>query len=166
MSASSQYHTANRCYNDSMKKVSVILSHLSNQPQFKVLKQQNCYKKYISLLGAKWQKAIAFIYIKNDTLFVAVTHPGFKMELNYNRDLLKSVLTQLTTHDQECEMLKAQKVVVFHSKYHTIEKNEGNATTIPYYNELASSDFDIYTEDTELKEKFEKIKADIKAQLP
>ena len=75
-----------------MKKVSMILSHLSNQPQFRYLKQESCYKKYISLLGAKWQKAVAFIYIKNDTLFIAVTHPGFKMELNYNKDLLISLL--------------------------------------------------------------------------
>jgi hypothetical protein len=164
MSTTGQHYTANRCYNDGMKKVSAILSHLTDQPQFKYLKQQHCYKKYISLLGTKWQKAIAFVYIKNDTLFVAVTHPGFKMELNYNRDLLKSVLTQLTTHDLECEMLKAQKVVVFHSKYHTIEKNEGDITTVPYYNELASSYFDIKSEDEELKAKFEKIKEHIKEQ--
>jgi hypothetical protein len=148
-----------------MKKVSIILSHLSDQPQFKYLKQQHCYKKYISFLGAKWQKAIAFVYIKNDTLFIAVTHPGFKMELNYNRDLLKSVLTQFTTHDSKCKMLKAQKVVVFHSKYHPIVKTEGDTTTVPYYKELASSNFDIQSKDEALKEKFEKIKAHIKEHL-
>ncbi|RRS31136.1 MAG: hypothetical protein P794_04630 [Epsilonproteobacteria bacterium (ex Lamellibrachia satsuma)] len=145
-----------------MKKASMILSHLSNQPQFKYLKQQDCYKKYISLLGSKWQKAIAFVYIKNDTLFIAVTHPGFKMELNYNRDLLKSVLTQLATHHNECEMMKADKVVVFHSKYHPIAENEEDSTTIPYYNELASCEFKIESEDEELVEKFEKTKTHIK----
>ena len=74
--------------------------------------------------GAKWQKAVAFIYIKNDTLFVAVTHPGFKMELNYNRDLLKSILTQMASLDTECKMMKADKVVVFHSKYRSMVKEE------------------------------------------
>ena len=73
-----------------MEKVSTILSHLSNIPQFRSLKQQYCYRKFINLLSAKYQKAIAFVYIKDETLFVAVTHPGFKMELNYNRDLLKA----------------------------------------------------------------------------
>ncbi|WP_295421348.1 DciA family protein [Sulfurovum sp.] len=145
-----------------MKKASVILSHLGNQPQFRYLKQQNCYRKYISLLGEKWQKAIAFVYIKNNTLFVAVTHPGFKMELNYNRDLLKSILTQLTSHDHECEMLKAREVVIFHSKYHPVDKSEDALTTVPYYNELASSDFKIQSKDKELKEKFEQIKEQIK----
>ena len=144
-----------------MKKASNILSHLSNQPQFKFLKQQVCYKKYISLLTPKYQKAIAFIYIKDDTLFTAVTHPGFKMELNYNRDLLKSVLTQLTNYDKECEMMTASKVVVFHSKYHPVEKEKEHISAVPYYNELASTDFNIQSEDVELVAKFEQIKETI-----
>ena len=147
-----------------MKKASIILSHLSNQPQFKVLKQESCYKKYLSLLGAKWQKAIAFIYIKENTLFLAVTHPGFKMELNYNKDLLRSVLTQLSSIDSACKMLKADKVVVFHSKYRSIVKDLPEESTVPYYNERASSEFLIENKDEDLKEKFEQIKAQIKQQ--
>jgi hypothetical protein len=145
-----------------MKNSSMILSHLTNQPQFRFLKQQGCYKKYISLLGAKYQKAIAFVYIKDETLFVAVTHPGFKMELNYNRDLLKSVLTELGKHDKACEMMQAKKVVVFHSKYHKIEEKMVDESTVPYYNELASTDFDIESEDEDIIEKFEAIKEQIK----
>jgi len=144
-----------------MKKASSILSHLRNKPQFKFLKQQVCYKKYIGLLGAKYQKAIAFIYIKNDTLFIAVTHPGFKMELNYNRDLLKSVLTQLSSHDCECEMMQAKEVIIFHSKYHPVEKEKVDISTVPYYNELASNDFAIQSKDMEIIAKFEKIKESI-----
>ena len=144
-----------------MKNASIILSHLSSQPQFRFLKQQVCYKKYISLLGTKYQKAIAFIYVKDDTLFIAVKHPGFKMELNYNKDLLKSVLTQLITHKKECEMMAASKVVVFHSKYHPMEKKTQTISTVPYYSELASTEFTILTKDVELIEKFNKIKETI-----
>jgi hypothetical protein len=144
-----------------MKNMSMILSHLTNQPQFKYLKQQACYKKYLSLLGKKWQKAIAFVYIRNETLFVAVTHPGFKMELHYNRDLLKSVLTQLSSLDPECTMLQAKEVVIFHSKYRSIIKTSQKETTIPYYQELAHSDFTVQTDDPELKQMFEKIKETI-----
>lgn len=143
-----------------MKKASLILSHLSNQPQFKFLKQQVCYKKYISLLGAKYQKAIAFVYIKGDTLYIAVTHPGFKMELNYNRDLLKNVLTQLSKYDTECEMMQANNVIIFHSKYHPL-KQEEDASTIPHYSELATSEFEIQSKDKELIEKFKHIKETI-----
>ncbi|HIP28195.1 MAG TPA: hypothetical protein EYG82_03365 [Sulfurovum sp.] len=144
-----------------MKNAHTILSHLSKKPQFKFLKQQECYKKYIGLLGVKYQKAIAFIYIKNDTLFIAVTHPGFKMELNYNKDLLKSVLTQLTKYDQECSVMQASKVVIFHSKYHPVEKEKKSISTVPYYHELASEDFDIQCEDAQLIDKFEQIKKSI-----
>ncbi|WP_415407494.1 hypothetical protein ACLHDG_02910 [Sulfurovum sp. CS9] len=162
MSTATHNDTANRCYNKNMKKAHTILSHLINQPQFRFLKQQTCYQKYIKLLGGKYQKAIAFVYIKNETLFVAVTHPGFKMELNYNRDLLKSVLTQLSSLDNECEMMKADKVVVFHSKYHPVAKVVDDITTVPYYHERAHSDFKIETEDEALKEKFEDIQKVIK----
>ncbi len=146
-----------------MKKASSILSHLSSQPQFKFLKQQVCYKKYIGLLTPKYQKSIAFIYIKDDTLFVAVTHPGFKMELNYNKDLLKSLLTQLSNHDENCEMMTASKVIIFHSKYHPVKKEQETISTVPYYNELATIDFNIQSDDAELITKFEQIKKQILA---
>ena len=141
-----------------MKKAQLILSHLSSLPQFKVLKRQECYQKYINLLSPKWQKAVAFIYIKDDTLFIAVTHPGFKMELNYNRDLLKSLLTQLNTYEPKCEMMVASKVVVFHSKYHAMPAEKATISAVPYYTERASGAFDV-PKDQVLKEHFERIKA-------
>ena len=140
-----------------MKKADSILSHLSSLPQFKVLKRQECYQKYISLLSPKWQKAIAFIYVKDETLFIAVTHPGFKMELNYNRDLLKSLLIQLNAHDENCKKMSAHKVVVFHSKYHTIPEKKHSYVTVPHYLEQAQGTF-ILPEDKVLAESFKRIK--------
>ena len=145
-----------------MKNLSIILSHLSSQPQFKFLKQQSCYSKFIQLLGVKYQKAIAFIYIKNNTLFIAVTHPGFKMELNYNKDLLKSLLTQLTTNNNECKTMQAEKIIIFHSKYYPVEKSKANTSTIPHYTELSSSNFDINSNDADIIKRFELIKEQIK----
>lgn len=136
----------------------MILSHLSSQPQFKSLKRQECYQKYIDLLSKKWQKAVAFVYVKDGTLFIAVTHPGFKMELNYNRDLLKSLLTQLNTYDKNCEMMQAQKVVVFHSKYHTMPKEKSEEKTVPHYHERAAGTFET-PKDEKLKTLFERIKS-------
>ena len=141
-----------------MKKASIILSHLSSQPQFKSLKRQECYQKYIDLLSKKWQKAVAFVYIKDETLFIAVTHPGFKMELNYNRDLLKSLLTQLNKYDKSCEMMRADKVVIFHSKYHTMPEEKSKENTVPHYYERATGTFDT-PKDENLKTLFERIKS-------
>ena len=145
-----------------MKKASSILSHISNKPQFRFLKQQVCYKKYIGLLTPKYQKAIAFVYIKDDILFIAVTHPSFKMELNYNKDLLKSILIQLSKYYEECEMMKASQVAIFHSKYHPIKQETANISTVPYYNELASTTFNIESDDEDIIAKFEEIKEQIK----
>ena len=141
-----------------MKKAHTILSHLSSQPQFKSLKRQGCYQKFINLLSNKWQKAVAFVYIKDETLFIAVTHPGFKMELNYNRDLLKSLLMQLVRHDENCKMMHADKVVVFHSKYHAMPEKKTSYVTVPHYHERSLGDFEL-PEDENLKEAFERIKA-------
>ena len=147
-----------------MKNVNTILSHISSQPQFRSLKKQECYAKYIKLLSPKWQKAIAFIYIKEETLFVATTHPGFKMELNYNRDLLKSILTNLSNLDTECSNMKASKVVIFHSKFHNIPKVKADSSTVPYYNERSLATFVLPT-DQELREKFTKIKELISCKI-
>ena len=141
-----------------MKKAHSILSHLSSLPQFKVLKRQECYQKYINLLSPKWQKAIAFVYIKEETLFIAVTHPGFKMELNYNRDLLKSLLMQLNTHDERCKMMIAEKVVIFHSKYHAMPEKKASYVSVPHYLEQAGGSFKA-PEDEALAESFERIRA-------
>ena len=143
-----------------MKKASEILSHISNQPQFRYLKKQECFKKYISMLPAKWKNAIAFMYIRDKILFLATNHPAFKMELNYNKDLLISLLTQLKTYVSECKELEASTIVVFDSKYKNLTKDIPQ-DTIPYYHEMATGEFKILTNQEELKEKFKDIKQNI-----
>lgn len=145
-----------------MKNASSILSHISYQPQFKSIRKHICYRKFIKLLQPKFQKAIAFVYVKNSTLFVALSHPGYKMELNYNRDLLISLLKQLTSLDEACKIMQADKVAVFHSKYRSIVKEDASTSTIPYYNELSSSHFSIKSLDLELQKKFKQIQQTIK----
>ncbi len=80
------------------------------------------------------------------------------MELNYNRDLLKSVLTILRENDDTCHQMSADNIVVFNSKYH-VPKSEVVIQTDPKYQELSQADFLIQTEDQEIIEKFERIKA-------
>ena len=75
---------------------------------------------------------------------------------NYNRDLLKTLLTQLNTHDDACKMMKADKVVVFHSKYHAMPQEKAPDESVPHYHERAQGNFDTPS-DEELKERFVKI---------
>jgi len=142
-----------------MKKADKIISHILHLPEFKSLHTHYCYQKFLSLLSPKYQRAIAFVYVRQNTLFVALRHPGFKMELNYNKDLLKSILTLLGKKDERCSFLVADRVVLFNSKYKTIIKDEKVLSTIPYYKESASGEFNIDCNDKKLKEAFEKIKS-------
>ena len=140
-----------------MENASSILSYLTHQPQFKSLRKHTCYRKFIQLLPRKFQQAIAFVYLDKSTLFVALSHPGYKMELNYNRDLLKSVLTLLGEHDETCSHMRAENIVIFNSKYHAPEQKEPLSAD-PKYQELARADFIIQSDDQAIREKFESIK--------
>ena len=148
-----------------MKKANSILSHILHLPQFKTLKSHYCYQKFISLLSPRFQKAIAFVYIRQDTLFVAISHPGFKMELNYNKDLLKTLLTMLAKEDEKCKNLKVSKVILFNSKHNSIIRKRSREDTVPYYNEISLGEFTIHSEDEKLKEAFEKIRESIEDQI-
>lgn len=146
-----------------MKQANVILSHIRTLPQFKVLKRHYCYQKYLSLLNPRFRKAVAFIYVRDNTLFVALSHPGFKMELNYNKDLLKILLDMLVTSDEKCKGMKASKVVLFNSKHLSIIKKEQIASTVPHYKEMALGNFTIESKDEALISAFKKIQQSITA---
>jgi hypothetical protein len=142
-----------------MKTSKTILDKLISNTQFKPLGAHKCYAKFLSLLPQHLQKAIAFVYIKNETLFIALKHPGFKMELNYNKDLLKSLLTTLSKHDKECNFETVDKVAAFHSKYHQMPQMHDSA---PCYFELAQGEFNVSVTNPNIKESFERIKKIIK----
>lgn len=144
-----------------MKQANIILSHIQTLPQFKILKSHYCYQKFISLLSPKFQKAIAFVYVKEETLFVALSHPGFKMELNYNKDLLKSLLSMLAQQDEKCQNLSVTKVVLFNSKNHQFVKSVSSYNSVPHYKEMAEGEFKIESDDEELKKAFEAIRKSI-----
>ena len=144
-----------------MKQANTILSHIQSLPQFKLLKSHYCYQKFISLLNPRFQKAIAFVYVKDETLFVALSHPGFKMEMNYNKELLLSLLDILAKQDEKCQRLKAKKVVLFNSKHISIIKEEQIESTVPHYQEMALGEFTIESEDNELIKAFEAVRKSI-----
>ncbi len=144
-----------------MKQANIILSHLQNLPQFKLLKHHYCYDKFLSLLPPKFKKAIAFVYVRDNTLFVALSHPGFKMELNYNKDLLKSLLSMLSKTDEKCQNISASKIILFCSKNHKFSQKEPTYNSIPHYQEMANGDFSIESKDEDLLEAFKQIKQSI-----
>jgi len=144
-----------------MKSANSILQHIHQLPEFKPLQTHYCYQKFISLLNPRYQKAIAFVYIRQNTLFIALSHPGFKMELHYNQDLLKNLLTLLSNQDKRCKRVKADKIVLFNSKYRSIIKQNHKEDTVPHYSEMALGEFTIKSKDWQIVDAFNRIKASI-----
>ena len=146
-----------------MKRANEIVKNIKSRPYFTSIQKYSCYNKLSQILPPRFAKAIAFFYIKNNTLFGALSHPGYKMELNYNKDLVKGLLNQLISLDQDCkEVFKdVKKIEFFVSKFHSPAPLKADLNTQPYYTELSKAEFTIATKDSELKEIFQKIKEDI-----
>ncbi len=145
-----------------MKKANEILSGVKNRPNFKSIHKYSCFNKLKALLPPRFQKAIAFFYIRNNTLFGGLSHPGYKMELNYNKDLVKSLLKELILIEQSCQEIFANvdKIEFFVSKFHT-KAPEYSSQSIPRYKELATGNFVINAKNEKIVEIFEKIREDI-----
>ena len=75
-----------------MKKLNEILSHLKNNPEFRRINTQDTIQKFIELLPPQLKKGIKFAYIKRQTLYFVLTHPVYKMEFEYNKNLINSLL--------------------------------------------------------------------------
>jgi hypothetical protein len=76
-----------------MKKVSTILNHLKQNPEFRKINTNEAMQRLISVLPLKLKKGIKFTYIKNETLYFVLTHPVYKMEFEYNKALINSLLS-------------------------------------------------------------------------
>ncbi|WP_294876201.1 MULTISPECIES: hypothetical protein [unclassified Sulfurospirillum] len=105
---------------------------------------------------------IRFVYTKNDTLFFVLNHPCAKMEFNYKRNLIKSLLKEVHVHFPECGCLHVNEVQAFV----TNQKSEEEALIVSanseiFYAEQATGAFETLCEDEKLHSLFEAIKETI-----
>ena len=145
-----------------MKKSSNIITHLKNQPLYNKLKTVKCFEKIRSLLPPRLSNAILFIYIKNDTLFFVLNHPGYKMEFNYNLNLIKRVLKELKKREVACKDLVFRNIKTFVSNKIDFKEKKNEAEEKLTYNERAAGDFEIKTDNPNLKKIFQNIKTIIR----
>jgi len=142
-----------------MKRANLIIEQIKSLPQFKLLNQYYCCRRFVSLLSPRFQKGIAFSYLKNDTLFLALSHPGYKMELYSKMNSLKSLLEMVGELDEKCKDFRANKIVIFNSRLKSVIKREESIDTIPYYKERALNGFNTDNiKDEDLKKRFEEIR--------
>ncbi len=145
-----------------MKKSSNIISHLKNQPLYSKLKTVKCFEKIKSLLPPRLSNAILFVYIKNDILFFVLNHPGYKMEFNYNLNLIKGVLKELKKRESVCKDLVFKNIKAFVSNKIDLEENKNQTEKKLIYKERATGDFEIKTNNKKLKQIFQNIQDIIK----
>ena len=136
-----------------MKKISEILSHLKKNPEFRKINTSSAIERLIGLLPLKLRKGIKFAYIKKQTLYFVLTHPVYKMEFEYNKGDIKSLL-------KKASMENVEDVAFFVTN--KIEKKAEKKEPVIYYNERSHGIFENKVKDETLRKKFEEIRSIIK----
>ena len=135
-----------------------IITHLKSITQFKKINSSKNIDNIIKLLPMKLSKGIKFTYIKNQILFFALTHPVYRMEFEYNKENIKSIL-------KKSNIANIQDV-----KFFVTNKNINNEKSIkkdiPKYQERSYAIFENSIKNEKLKLKFEEIRQIIKNQKP
>ncbi|ADG93718.1 conserved hypothetical protein [Arcobacter nitrofigilis DSM 7299] len=136
-----------------MKNASEILTHLKYYPEFKKINTNITIERLIKSLPLKLNKGIKFGYIKNQTLFFVLKHPVYKMEFEYNKSLIKSLL-------KKANIANVNDIKFFVTN--VIEKKEEEPKEEDFYKERSYGIFENFCENEDLRKKFEEIRKIIK----
>lgn len=130
-----------------------IIKHLKSNPQFSKINSSQAIDKFVTLLPMKLSKGVKFGYVKNNILFFVLTHPVFKMEFEYNKALIKSLL-------KTYKEIQVEDVKFFVTN--VIEKKENNEKVVEFYEERSYGIFENKVKNPKLNKKFEEIRNLIK----
>ena len=136
-----------------MKKINEILSHLKNNPEFSKINTSFLIQKFIEVLPLKLKKGVKFAYVKNQTLYFVLTHPVYKMEFEYNKADIKSLLKNF-------KIANVEDIGFFITNI--IEKKEEQKEPFLLYTERSYGIFENRAKNEYLFKKFEKIREIIK----
>ena len=145
-----------------MKDSKSIISHLIQHPSMKKYEQMRCYDQLLRLLPKSFTSMVRFVYTKNETLFFVLNHPCAKMEFNYKRNLIKSLLKEIQAHFPECTCLEIKDVQAFVTNQPASEEEQPiQRHSHIVYEEQASGHFPVQCSDPTLLALFESIKETI-----
>ncbi|RXK14061.1 hypothetical protein CP965_01015 [Halarcobacter mediterraneus] len=136
-----------------MKKINEILSHLKNNPEFRKINTQKTIQNFIDLLPVNLKKGIKFAYIKADTLYFVLTHPVYKMEFEYNKSLINTLL-------KKYPILQVEQLKFFVTNKR--EKKEKININSPIYKERSYGIFSNHLTNEKFHDKIEEIRKIIK----
>ena len=109
--------------------------------------------KFIDVLPLKLKKGVKFGYIKNQTLYFVLTHPVYKMEFEYNKADIKSLLKNF-------KIANVEDIGFFITN--VIERKEEPKEPTPLYIERSYGIFENKAKNEQIFRKFEKIREIIK----
>ncbi len=107
------------------------------------------------------QKQILYIYKKGQTLYFVLSHPGFLMEFNYNKKHINEVLNLLAERFEACKDIEISQIKAYH-KY-IPPTSPPRPKPLQRYKERAHGEFEVTTENEELKRLLEQIRQRIKS---
>ena len=130
-----------------------ILCHLKNNPEFRKINTQETIQRFIDLLPLKLRKGIKFAYVKKQILYFVLTHPVYKMEFDYNKSLINSLL-------KKAAIANVEELKFFVSN--KIEKKVKTEQKFEYFKERSYGIFSNSIKDEKLHKKVEEIRNIIK----
>ena len=127
---------------------------MKQRPQLKKLNNNTLIDKLVTILPPKLKKGVKFTYIKNDILFFVLTHSVYKMEFEYNKQDIKSLLKLV-----ELDYIKDISFFVTNQVEKKIVKSENKKDD---YKERSKGYFDNNSNDKKIRKHFEDIRKIIK----
>jgi hypothetical protein len=109
--------------------------------------------KFVDVLPLKLKKGVKFAYVRNQTLYFVLTHPVYKMEFEYNKADIKSLLKNF-------KIANVEEIAFFVTN--VVEKKEAVSEQKPFYNERSYGIFENKAKDEKIFKRFENIRKIIK----
>lgn len=143
-----------------MKSVKEIITHMSNTPSYGKLRKFSEAKEFISLLGKAKNSIINYTFCKDETIYIIVSHPAFKQELNSDSSInqIKTLLKKYCEINKNSTLkdVKSIQIVIKKPKEITqIKKIKKD------YSHLSCGQFKNLATSKKLHQIFEDIKSDL-----
>ena len=148
-----------------MKTAKDILASLQDQPRFSKLRLVRCQNAILSLFLPALRRFVAFSYIKNDTLFVALLHNAGKQEFDNSIKMIKDLLKLKNLPECEGIAINDIKAFVTH-KPRPKPLQILRTASIPHYKERSNGNFSVsFYHDKKLQTLARQIKEIIKTRI-
>lgn len=137
-----------------MNNINSILENIALKTEFRRLNTNTKINRLINAIPLNISRGIKFGYIRNDTLFLVLTHPVFKSEFMYNKPIIKSISKEvgIEVKDINCFVTNI------------IDKKE-IIKEIELYKERSYGIFENKASNEEIFKAFERIRETIKSKI-